>query len=517
MPQDSPPAAREAAPAPAPAPSLAKQVAKGAVWMVAIRFASRTLGLISTLVIARILVPADFGLVAMATAFSTSVDALSEVGLREALIRHPEEARDLYDTAFTMQVLRGLLTGAVVALAAPFAARWFGERRLEPIFLVLAALAVASGFENIAIVEFWRNFRFGMEFALQILPRLLQVAAAIVASLMLHSYWALIIAIAVSRLARLVATYAVHPHRPRLALRRWRDLVGFSFWIWASSLTNQVWQRADAFIVAPVLGAATYGLFSLAWELGRLPVSEFIAPVGASLFPGFAEARRRGDEGTLAPMAVIAFLTMLAVPLAIAISAAAGPVVLVLLGPRWLAARPLVSIIALSCGFAAVPWVSGAVLQVNGRVQRLFAVSAAGAAIRVLLYIHAAHQADVMALAWWAVASFALAAAAHAVALRVSGELRLREGLGCLVRTLLGSVVTVAALWATGWGWRADMPPDRLAALLDGARIGIFVMIVFALTTAFLWRLAGSPHGPESWLFSMLRPAVARLRRAYPA
>ena len=114
-----------------------------------------------TLVVARILVPADFGLVAMATAFSQSVDAFSEVGLRDALVRHPEEASGFYDTAFTMQVVRGFLTCAVVALAAPFAGYWFGEPRLGSILLVLAALAAASGFENIAIAEFRRNFRFG--------------------------------------------------------------------------------------------------------------------------------------------------------------------------------------------------------------------------------------------------------------------------------------------------------------------------------------------------------------------
>ena len=508
----------ELPPRPSPtSPSLARQVARGAIWMVAIRFASRTLGLVSTLVLVRILVPADFGVVAMATAFSGSVDALSEVGLREAVIRHPEEAADLYDTAFTIQVARGLFTSAVLALASRFASRWFGEPRLEPILLVLAALAALSGFENIAVAQFWRNFRFGIEFTLQIMPRLLQVATAIGAALLMHSYWALLIGIAVSRLSRLVATYVVHSHRPRFTLGRWRDIVGFSFWIWASSLANQVWQRADAFIIAPVLGAATYGLFSVAWELGRLPVSEFIAPVAASLFPGFAEARRRGNEAALAPMAVVALLTMIAVPLAIATSAAAGPMVYVLLGPRWFAARPLVSVIALSCVCAALPWVSGAVFQVRGQVLRLFFVSVAGAAVRVLMYVHAADGGDVMAFALWALASFGFAATAHAVALRASGQLRLRDGLGCVVRTLLASVVSVAALWATGWGWRAATPASGLVALADGARIGLLVIAVFCVTVGFLWRLAGSPYGPESRLVSVLQPAIARLRGTDPA
>ncbi len=520
MPQDAPTSAREGATPPAPAPSLARQVAKGAVWMVAIRFASRTLGLISTLVIARILVPADFGLVAMAGAFANSVDSLSAVGLREALIRHPDVAGELYDAAFTMQAVRGLFTGAIVAMAAPFAAQWFGEPRVAPMLLVLGALAAAAGFENIAVAEFQRNFRFDMEFALQILPRVLQVATAIVAALLLHSYWALLIAIAVAQLSRLVATYAVHPHRPRLTLARWRDLLGFSFWTWMTSLANVVWQRADAFIVAPALGAATFGLYTLAWEVGRLPVTEIIAPVAGALFPGFAEARRRGDTDTLAPMAVIAFLTLLAAPLAIAISAAAGPVVVVLLGPRWIAASPLVAVLAITCALAPLTWISGSLLTASGRVARYFVVLTVGALVRVAMLTYAVRGGHLLEVVWWAVASVAFIVVGYVVALRRAGELQLRDGLGGLTRTFVASLVSLAALWVTGLGWRATTPTATLAAFLDGTRTGLFGIAVFTLVVGLLWRLAGKPYVPEARVVAMLRASVARIahsRIPYPA
>ncbi|MDE2333336.1 MAG: oligosaccharide flippase family protein [Rhodospirillales bacterium] len=517
MPQDAPAPALEGAIPPAAAPSLAKQVAKGAVWMVAIRFASRTLGLISTLVIARILLPADFGLVAMATAFSNSVDALSEVGLRGALIRHPEDATELYDTAFTMQAARGLITGAVVASVAPFAARWFGDPRVAPMLLVLAALAAAAGFENIAIAEFQRNFRFGMEFMLRILPRLLQVATAITAALLLRSYWALLIAIAVSSLSRLVATYLVHPHRPRFTLRRWRDLVGFSFWTWASSLANLVWQRSDAFIIAPVLGAAAYGLYALAWEVGTLPVTEFVVPVAAALFPGFAEARRRGDTQTLPPMAVVAFLTLLTLPLAIAISAAAAPVVVVLLGSKWLAAAPLVEIIALTCLMAPFTGVSNSLLWADARVVRSFLVAAVSALARVLMLVEAAQSGGLRTFVWWAAASLVLQSVVVAVVLRISGELRLRDGAGSMLRTSLAGAATLAALWASGSAWHRRPPASTLAALVQGGATGVLTIAVFAVVVGVLWRLAGSPPGSEARFVSMVRPLAARLRREGPA
>jgi lipopolysaccharide exporter len=496
---------------------LSSRVAIGALWMVAVRFASRTLGLLSTLVIARILAPADFGLVAMATAFSQSVNAFSEVGVAEALVRHPDEATALYDTAFTMQAIRGLLTAAVVAAAAPFAGHWFGEPRLAPVLLVLAALAALSGFENIAVVEFRRNLRFDVEFALQILPRALQVAVAVAAALLLHSYWALLIALSASKLSRLVATYAVRPHRPRLTLGRWRDLFGFSFWSWACSMASIAWLRSDAFVVTPVLGVAVFGLYSLAWEIGGLPVSEFIAPVATALFPGFAEARRRGDKNALAPMAVVAFLTLLIAPLAIALSAAAGPVVLVLLGPRWLAARPLVAVIAIICAVSPFGWVSASLLSASGRVARYFVVIAFSAAVRVLMLLYAVRGGDVLSVAWWSVASLFFEATVFAIVLRLSGELRLRDGLGGMVRTFLASAVTLAALWASGLGWRDAASTRVLPAIVEGAGIGLVTIAVFAAAIGVIWRLAGAPEGPETRFAGMLRPLIARIGRHRPA
>ncbi|MDE2333339.1 MAG: oligosaccharide flippase family protein [Rhodospirillales bacterium] len=508
---DQPPAAPGAARAPT---SLARRVAVGAVWMVAIRFASRTLGLVSMLVVARILVPADYGLVAVATAFSQSVDAVSEVGLIQALVRHPDDARELYDTAFTLQAIRGCLTAAVVALAAPFAGPWLGDPRLTPILLVLAALAALGGFENVAIAEFRRNLRFGVELVLQILPRVLMVATAITAALIWRSYWALILAMAVSTLARLAATYAVHPHRPRPALGRWRDLAHFSFWTWATSLAGIAWSRSDAFIISPALGAAAFGLYALAWEVGSLPVSELIAPVAGALFPGFAEARRRGEAGALAPLAVVAFLTMLVAPIAIAISAAAGPVVAVLLGPRWLAARPLVAVIASICAVAPFGWVAATLLSASGRVARYFVVVALSAAVRVAMLLHAVQGGDLLAVAWWSVASLVFEALVFAVVLYGASELRLRDGLGGLARTFLASAVTLGAIGASGWGWHAAPAGSAARAFVEGAAIGLSALAVFVATTALLWWGAGRPQGPETRLVAMLRPLFVRRRSA---
>ena len=389
----------------------------------------------------------------------------------------------------------------------PSPGRGLGNPGCRQCFSILAALTALSGFENIAIVEFRRNLRFDVEFALQILPRVLQVAVAIVAALLLRSYWALLIAISVSKILSSRSDLYGSPSSPAF----YPSVIGVTCSGFPSGPGLAAWPVSPG-------SAATHLSSRRHWaslpsvcipfgsEIGGLPVSEFIAPAASALFPGFAEARRRGDRQALAPMAVVAFLTLLIAPLAIAISASAGPVVTVLLGPRWIAARPLVAVLAISCAVSPFGWVSR-VAAFRERPRRpLFRGDRRQ---RRRPRPHAAFMPCAAAACFpspggrWGV--FFFEAAVFAVVLRMSGELRVRDGLGGHVKTLLASVIAMAAVWATGWGWHDAASTRVLPAIVEGAGISLFVIAVFVATLSAIWWLAGAPEGPETRLAAMLR------------
>ena len=98
--------------------SVAHRTAIGAGWIMAWRMLNRSLGLMSTLILVRLLDPADFGLVAIAMGFVTSVDALSAIGVQDALVREKVRSRELYDTGFGLSILRGAITGVLIASVA---------------------------------------------------------------------------------------------------------------------------------------------------------------------------------------------------------------------------------------------------------------------------------------------------------------------------------------------------------------------------------------------------------------
>ena len=117
--------------------SIASRAVTGAAWMVAFRMFSRAIGIASTLVLARLLDTADFGIVAIAFTISAALNSLSNVGVTENLVRHPTVGRDELDTGFTVQLVKGVITGLLLLAMAPLAARWFQEPRVENVIYVL--------------------------------------------------------------------------------------------------------------------------------------------------------------------------------------------------------------------------------------------------------------------------------------------------------------------------------------------------------------------------------------------
>ncbi len=491
--------------------SLARRTIIGTSWMVVWRMLTRVLGLASTLILARLLVPADFGIVAMAGLFGTIVEGLSQVGLASALIRHPTRDRSLFDTAWTLQVVRALLVAGMLAASAPLAAWWFDEPRLVTVVLVMATVSAITGFDNIALIEFQRDMRFDRYFVVLAAPRLLQVVVTISAALLLQSYWALILGIIAGRLSTSAMSYRMHPYRPGFRLDGWREFAHFSFWTWAASLAGLVRGRSDWFILGPMFGPAGLGLYMLADETAILPVTELIGPAATALFAGFSEAQRRGGTSHLA-IRVATTLLLFSAPVTIAVSASAPHVVAALLGAKWAAAEPLIAILAWQCLFIPFSAICSQFLIVRGRVELNFYGTLIAAVIKLVATLLAvAFSRDLNTIALVITVVVAAEATIYIAMLRMAGETGLRANLGGLLRIALAGAVTVAVLLLTGLGWQTGLRPPLLALLL-AAEVGTAAVGCFAIVDLTLWQLAGRPDGPERQLLGALGQFI-RLRR----
>jgi lipopolysaccharide exporter len=497
--------------------SILARTARGAFWVVAWRMMTRLLGLGSTLVLVRLLAPEDFGLIALAASFAVALESCLAIGVEDQIVRAKAPSRAMYDTGFTLNLLRGLLVGIIVALLAAPAARFFADARLEPVLLALAVSAVLSGLANIGVADFRRNLRFEKEFALNLYPRLAGVVVTLAMAFLVRSHWALVAGIFVNRLGIVAMGYAMHPFRPRLTLSAWRDLAGVSAWSWALSFCAMLKDRSESLVIGRLLGPTSVGHYAVGVEVATLPSTELVEPICRACMPGFAASRRTdeagGHENYLRIMALLALLTL---PAGIGVSAVAGPVVALGFGQAWLEAVPVVMVLGLASTLVLFGNVSGAMLNAHQRLGTLLGITLAAGALRIGLLVL---LIPIYGLAGAALAVGASMLAEHAVlvaralALLRMNPLRL---LARLWRPAAASAAMAALLWQSGLGWEA--PPagagPAIGLLLAGMGLGAasYAVVLFAL-----WAVSGRPNGAEADLLGLLRRVLGRLTVLRPA
>src|SRR6185295_17241541 len=198
--------------------NLGRRMAKSAVWTVLMRLTLRSIGVVSTIVLARLLVPADFGLVVLASMLIGLVELASEFEFATYLIREQGIDRSYYDTAWTLSVLRGGLIALVLGSSA--AADFFAEPRLQNVLYALSLASLISGLANIGTVDFQKSLNFDRDFRLTVQTKLVAFAITVLLAVVLRNYWALVIGMLSGRFAALVFGYTMHPFRPRISLVR---------------------------------------------------------------------------------------------------------------------------------------------------------------------------------------------------------------------------------------------------------------------------------------------------------
>ncbi|HVC62808.1 MAG TPA: lipopolysaccharide biosynthesis protein [Acetobacteraceae bacterium] len=491
--------------------SLTSRTVRGAGWIVSWRVVTRILGTVSTLFLVRLLAPGDFGLVALGTTFANALDGLSEIGVGNALVREHSLDRAMYDTGFTLNAIRGSTSALLIICSAWPVAGFFGEPRLATILLALSAAMFISSLENIGIVDFQRSLAFEKEFSLLLAPRILGIVACVTTAYVWRSYWALVVGILTTRGTRMLCTYVIHSYRPRLSLRAWRQIVGFSFWSWMLAWVSLIRDRIDNFVIGRMLGATQVGLYSIAWDIGFLTSTELVAPICRALFPGLVQVRSRGNDVADAYFRAISATLVVILPAGIGIALVADPLMRLVVGPRWLAAIPLVQIFAVVGIFRVVTFISTTLLTVFGMLKVQFASTLSILLVRFTLLIIMIDHFGLVG-SGFAVATVALLEEGFYLILTFRRfNLRPAKLLASNWRSVIATATMAGAVIlmrnALSWGTNPTFG-DFFAQVFGGALTYVIVLLG-------AWLAAGRPLGAEAQVISVAREVARLLRRRW--
>lgn len=490
--------------------SLLAKTAGGAGWVIGFRMVTRLLGLASTLTLVRLLGPGDFGLVALASSFAQAVDAFVNLSPHEAVIRERAPDRAMYNTAFTMSLLRGLVTAAVVAAGAWQVAGFFHEPRLAPVLLALALSTLIGSVENIACVDFARNFQFHKEFKLWTTPRVVQVVATVGFALIWPSYWALVFGILTGRTLRTVLSYVMRPYRPRLTLAAWRRITGFTMWSWGIYVVSMLRDRVGTILVGRFFSPAGVGIYSLGGEIASLPSSELVEPLCRACFPSFSQLRHSGIGVAQTYLRLLGATALLVLPAGVGIAMVADPLVRVAFGPNWLAAIPIIQILGIGACIGALGGITGTLFSAYGMLRTTFLTTLTGGLVSAALLLALLPGGTLVtaALVGLAVGTCEQAATVGIAMRRF--HVRPMQLARALWRSVLGVAVMGGALVWLGLGL-APAPAAPWHRMLGTAAAGA---VIYTLTIGLAWLAAGRPDGPERDLIA-LAGGIARRFRAW--
>lgn len=476
----------------------------GAIIMIAMRWTDRVVGVVSTFILARLLLPEDFGIVAMASVVVAFADVIFDLGVNVAIIQRKNPSQAFYNTAWTLRILQVAAVSTVLLILAPFAADYYKDPRVTGVVQLMALSLMIASYENVGVITFQKELRFADDAKFMLFKRLVSFFTTIVLTLMLESYWGMVIGALCSRLFSTVRSYMVHPMRPKFSLEEIGSIFSISQWVLVKNISAYLDRNLHIFLVGGMGRSSVTGGYTLANEIAAVPSADLLAPINRVLFPAFARVKDDLAELTRMLVRVQAVQVMVTFPTCVGFVLTAPELVPVALGEKWLFIVPFVQILALSSIITAISSSANYVLTVLGQM-RLLALTSWVQIILFgigLLVLNSELTPERIAGMRMTAIVLTFGISYWLVMRNIPGltVAMLARGTG---RPILGCLAMVLAL--TLLQHEVSAPPVVMLAMkvaLGG--------IVYAGTVLGLWYVSGRPDGAESFFLDKLkrRPRV---------
>lgn len=474
------------------------------------RWLMRGIGLINTVVVARILKPDDYGVMAMSAVVVELLMMLGDTNVDIALMREPGEHRPLYDSAWTIQVLFGIFATGIVIAGAPLLAAYYHDPRVIHVMYILALRPLILGFENVGVVEFRKTFDFAKEFRYSVFRRLSLFAFSIVLALTLRSYFALAIAAPVSAVVAVAFSFGMSRYRPRFCFSHVGAVWSASKWLILQSVSGAALDRADEFVVGGVANSIAVGYYFVADQVAPMPTRELAWPMERALMPAYAKIADDGPALRVQVLNVMGVMGMICIAAGVGVMLVADNLVVTVFGENWRGAVPFFRWLAIFGIFAAIGRPLMPLFYMLKREKLYATLSFAQVITTFAAIVFAALHFELVAVA----AARTLVAGCFCVVFAVYATriapLRLIDFAGALWRPCVAALVMTLAVRGV------QIMPVSLAiiGLFRDAAAGT---IVFSVTAWLLWLACGRPDGAERVILSGIRERLARRAEAVTA
>jgi O-antigen/teichoic acid export membrane protein len=322
--------------------SVRQGIVSGAKWALVAKWYNRVIGLMSTLVLLRLLDVADFGIVALATFFVSLFAALSQAGAIRYILVKDNLTPDQISSVWSLNIaIRGVFTLLLMGCAG-WIANYTNAPEMRWVLIVVSLNLVISALRNVGLDLEEKAFNFRQLTLTTMIAKTVSTAVSISLALMWESYWALIVGNLVMSVVEVASGYWLCRYRPYWCSKYWKAQWGFSKWTVATSIFGYLRSRIDVLLLGNLASTRDVGLYTTAQEFSWLPMTEIVFPLQRGLLAGYSSVKSEFEKLRDIACNQLSLYAAILLPSVFGIYAVAEPFVHVVLGENWLDAIPVV-------------------------------------------------------------------------------------------------------------------------------------------------------------------------------
>lgn len=359
---------------------------RGLRWSAIKRFGQAFMSIIVTVIMARLLTPSDFGLVAMATVFTGISNVFTELGTGEALIRKKDPSKEFISSVFWLNTGLSLIVCFILAVIASSIAGLYGEEIVEVLIYVLSIEIFLSGLNRVSHALLEKNMRFKAIAFAQITSQICGSIIGISMAILGYGLWSLVFLGISGQLIYTILVNITLKWRPAFSFNidHIKNIFSFSSYLTLNKILDHTQRRSEIFIVVYLLGTHLGGVYSQTYNLMRKPVkliSGFMAPVLFSSMSSFADDIERIKSLYL--KSIQSFIIVY-IPVSCFLILYSKPFVLFVLGEQWSEMGELIPVFGIMMLYMSVHKCNTIALKSIGRVDLLFKMYAVFLPVSIL-------------------------------------------------------------------------------------------------------------------------------------
>ena len=349
--------------------SLKQKTVKGVAWTSLDQVATLGFGFVIGVILARILSPDDYGLLAMIAVFNAIAFAFINSGFGNALIRKPDLTENDNSTAFYFNIVAGVVMAGVIWLISPLVAMFYDKPILCQLLRVEGLLLIISSFTIVQNAQLTRALNFKAKMIINVASQVLAGAIAIVAAYRGFGVWSLVIQHIASGIIRMILLWMLSPWRPRgkWSKKSFSYLWGYGSKLLASGLLDTIYGNIYPIVIGKFYSAADLGQYTRAKGYASLPSQGLTGVIQQVTFPVLSQIQDDDQRLGNNYRRMLRFTVFLVFPIMIGMAALAHPLVISLVTDKWAQCVPYLQIICFSSMWYPVHAINLNLLQVKGR------------------------------------------------------------------------------------------------------------------------------------------------------